>query len=86
MTELEKRREQVRAEQRERKRLDALAMFRSGATFGMLVERHGFELAEWARAMAWEQDGAHRDDEGGWACWLRVFEGEAPAERFDVSG
>ena len=65
-------------------RVDALRMARSGASVAAVEQRFGWDVAQWARAMLWEQNGCRRDDEGGWATWIRVFGGDAPAEHHDA--
>ena len=65
-------------------RVDALRMARSGASMATVEGRFGWEVAQWVRATLWEQDGCRRDDEGGWATWMRVFGRDVPPEQDDV--
>ena len=36
-------------------------------------EHHGAGMRDWAHAMQWAARGSDREDEAGWASWIRTF-------------
>ena len=54
-------------------KLAILDMLNEGCSLDAIEERYGVEHRDWANAIAWEFNGADKEDESGWAAWMRIF-------------